>query len=197
MSYQEKSKILAAGIAAVESMIEDFQSRFYDIPFDNSAFQNVNFVVRQQLTPARAYRAIGLRMSAKIAALQEAFFNRKLEDVDIEELRAKIEDPDTGKWDKMRAEIEIQRKMASRPFADKLINDAIVELKTLQEELNSLPRYTREQFEAEEHEHFELRLRNQMNGITGAAESLIAMNQSNVRTSHPEELAPAQRKKSD
>ena len=159
----------------VNGIVKEFEKAFFDIPFDNSAFQNVHFVVQQQLTPGRAYRAIGLRMSAKIRALQEAFFNLQAEEIDLAELQEKRDNPETNKFDALRANLEIQRKLANRSYTDKLVNDAIVELKTLYTEFKKLPQYDREKFEAEEHTHFDIRLKNQMHGIAGASEALLAM----------------------
>lgn len=164
--------------AGIDNIVQDVEKAFYDIPFENSAFQNINFVVNQQLTPARAYRAIGLRISAKVRALKEAYFGRQIEDIDIAELEAKRDNPDTTKWDRMRAEVEIQKKLSNRNYTDKLINDAVCEINTLYAEMKKLPRYSRSEFEAEERSHFEIRLQNQLNGIQGAGESLLAMTHS-------------------
>jgi hypothetical protein len=177
MSEDKKGSKWAGFSPEIEKIIESFESAFFDIPFDNSAFQNVHFVVQQQMTPGRAYRAIGLRMSAKIRALQEAYFDRQSEEIDIAELGAKRDDPATSKFDRMRAELEIQRKLSHHSYADKLINDAIIELKTLEQELRKIPAYTREQFEAEERLHFQTRLSHQLQGLSGPAEAMIAMGQ--------------------
>ena len=53
----------------IPDVLKELEEAFYDIPFENSDFQNKMFVVADQLTPARAYRAIGLRMFAKISQL--------------------------------------------------------------------------------------------------------------------------------
>jgi hypothetical protein len=157
------------------SVLDEVQTAFFDIPFENSAFQNLNFVLGTQLTPERAYRALGLRLSAKIRALQEAQYARQLEDIAIAELREKIESPDTSKWDKMRSDVEINKLLDQRRYTDKLIHDALMECNTLYQAFQAFPRYTREQFEAGEVRHFELRLSRQLQGVVGAKESLAAM----------------------
>ena len=157
-------------------VIAHIEKAFFDIPFENSDFQNDAFVVAAQITPERAYRAIGLRMHAKLRALQESQFNRRKADIDVEELRAKIEDPSTSVWDRRRAEVEVDRILSGRTWGDKLINDAVRELNCLYRHLSALPAYTREQFEAGEKRHFEQRLSRQVAGLTGAAESMLNMN---------------------
>jgi hypothetical protein len=158
-----------------KSVIDEIESAFFDIPFENSEFQTNAFVVASQITPARAYRAIGLRMHSKLRALEEAKFGRMKEDIDIEELQEKIQDPNTSKWDRMRAEVDIQQKISSRRFTDKLINDALAELNVLYSHFKVLPKYTRSQFEQEEQFHFTQRLNRQLQGVQGASESLTNM----------------------
>ena len=159
-----------------DDVITEIQTAFYDIPFENSDFQNANFVLAAQITPARAYRAIGLRMSSKLRAIQELKFSRQIEDIDIEELREKIANPDTSSFDRRRAEIEINKKLSSTEYTDKLLNDAIHDLNYMYAEFKKYPRYTREQFEAEESQHFTESLGLQINSNgNGALQSLTNM----------------------
>lgn len=158
-------------------ILKEVEDAFYDIPFENSQFQTENFVINDQFTPERAYRAIGLRIFNRIRALREAQYGRMIEDVDIEELREKLEDPDVNKFDKKRAQIEIDHKLANRPHTDKLINDAVKELNVLYKHFKRLPRYTREEFEAGEEAYFTESLTRQVKGIVGAHESLLNMQQ--------------------
>jgi len=169
---KEIEAIVGEADKKVSSIIEEVESAFYDIPFENSAFQDKYFVLASQITPARAYRALGLRMSAKIRALKEARYALMLENVEIDELRYKMSLPETSEFDKRRYEIEIQKRLDLRSWAAKLVNDAIVELEYLYSEFKKFPRYTREQFEKEEMSHFAARLSRQVNGIDGASESL-------------------------
>ncbi len=170
------SNNLVVTLDNVDDVVSQLYTAFADIPFENSDFQNTNFVVAAQITPERAYRAVGLRMFSKIQALKEAKYGRLREDVDVEELRAKIADPATNVWDKRRAEIDVQQKLENRPYTDKLIGDAIHELNLLWQHYSALPHYTREQFEAGERAHFEQRLQRQLTGMSGAAESVANMN---------------------
>jgi hypothetical protein len=161
----------------IGDVLQEIDAAFYDIPFENSAFQNENFVIAAQMTPERAYRAIGLRMHSKIAALKEAKYGRLKEEIDIEELQAKIDNPDTNTYDRRRAQLDIQQKLDHHSFTDKLINDALSELNLLYKHFQAMPRYTREQFEQGERIHFEQKLTRQIQGLAGAHESLINMTQ--------------------
>jgi hypothetical protein len=158
-----------------DNILKELETAFFDIPFENSAFQTESFVIAAQITPERAYRAIGLRMSAKLRALNEAKYGRMREDIDIDELREKIVSVDTTKWDKARAEIDIMQKLENRTYADKLINDALAELSILYKHFKQLPKFSREQFEAGERRHFEQSLQRQVLGLAGAKESLTNM----------------------
>ena len=159
----------------IKTVIQEIEDAFYDIPFENSAFQTESFVIAAQITPERAYRSIGLRMNAKLRALNEAKFGRMKEDIDIDELKEKLSDLNLNKWDRMRFEIDIQQKLSNRRFTDKLINDALAELNVLYGHFKALPKFTREQFEQGERRHFEQRLQRQISGISGARESLVNM----------------------
>jgi hypothetical protein len=162
-------------LQTIPSVIEELEKAYFDIPFENSDFQNRNFVVAAQLTPERAYRAIGLRMSAKIRALKEAMYGRELEDIDIEEMREQLQSEEVDKYEKRRIEVKIAQKLDTRNYTDKLINDALRECNVLYSEFKKHPNYTREEFEAGEEVHFTEHLLRQVNGCVGARESLANM----------------------
>ena len=162
------------------NVIQEIENRFFDIPFENSQFQNENFVINAQLTPARAYRSIGLRLMSKFKALNEAHFSRQLEDIELAELEEKKATHE-NKYERMRAEVEINRRLSNRSYTNKLINDALKEVNYLYGELQKYPQYTREQFEAEEQPHFEQKLVRQSTGIQGATESLMNMGSDGVK----------------
>ena len=156
---------------ATGSILQQIEDAFFDIPFENSDYQNRAFVMAAQQTPGRAYRAIGLRMFAKIRAIKEYKFSQGLLAIDIEERDAKIADPDTGAFDRRRMEIENLRARDGQKWGEKLLNDALCELNCLYREFQRLPKYTRAQFEAEERRHFEAKLRRQIE-CPGPLESL-------------------------
>jgi hypothetical protein len=158
-----------------EDVVKEIQDAFYDIPFENSAYQTENFVIAGQITPERAYRAIGLRMNKKLIAVQEAIIAKELEKVEEEELQSKIDSPDYSNFDKRRFELELKKKQIYKPFNDKLFNDALKELNVLYKHFKALPKYTREEFEAGEKRHFLEDLNRQALGLAGAKMSLINM----------------------
>lgn len=159
-----------------QDVIQEVEDAFFDIPFENSKFQTESFVIGGQITPERAYRAIGLRMHAKLRALNEAKFGRMKEQVDIDEIDYKLANESLSPFDRRREEIKKQEILSRRAWTDKLINDAISELNVLYKHFKALPKYTREQFEEGERLHFEQRLNRQALGLEGAKESLINMN---------------------
>jgi hypothetical protein len=154
--------------------IQEIEDAFFDIPFENSQFQDENFVINAQLTPGRAYRAIGLRLMSKFRALNEAYFGRQLEDIEIEELEHK-RDNDQNQFERRKAQVEINKRLSNRSYTNKLINDAFKEVNYLYGQLQKFPKYTREQFELEEKGHFQLKLERQASGVQGVVESLMNM----------------------
>lgn len=163
-------------IEQAQDILKELEDAFYDIPFENSDYQNRAFVLAAQLTPARAYRALGLKLSSKLRAIDEFKFASLKEQVDLDEKQSIIEDQDTSTFAKRRAQIEIDQINSNRRFTNKLLNDAIHELNVLYSEFKRYPSYTREQFESEEALHFDMKLRNQisMQG-NGSLESLHAI----------------------
>jgi hypothetical protein len=153
----------------------EYEEAFFDIPFGNSAFQIRNFIINAAHTPERAYRSIGLGMRAKINALKEAYYNLKKEEIDIEELVAKIKTDQMNDFEKRRTLLEIERKEEIRQDIKKLINDALAELHEFYTVFKSLPRFTRQQFEAGERKYFEIRLQKMALGVQGPLESLDNM----------------------
>ena len=170
----------------IPSIIKEVETAFFDIPFGNSKFQTENFIVNAQYTPERAYRSIGLAITSKIQSLKETYYNRRKEDIDIEELKEKIGNIDTNKWDRKRFEVDLDQKLDKRTNTNKLINDAMNELSVLYSIFKQLPRYTREEFEAGEKKHFGIKLLKQASQITGAFESLenmgISLDQFGIKT---------------
>lgn len=160
----------------LENTLEVLTKRFYDIPFENSDFQNKSFVIQAQQTPARAYRAIGLKMFAKLNAIKELKYGRMLDEVDADEYRQTIA-TDGDEFKVRRATIKLEKLLAGRGYTDKLLNDTIHELNFLHKELQRYPEYDREMFEEEEQQHFSLSLNLQADlKNSGAHISLNNMN---------------------
>ena len=70
----------------VQLILDEINTASKEIPFGNSRFQNINFVLQGEITPARAYRHCLLRLNNRLNALKEAYYNLQLEDIDIEEI---------------------------------------------------------------------------------------------------------------
>lgn len=157
-----------------EDILKELYTRMYDIPFDNSAFQTINFILNASLTPERAYRSAGLRLQDRLNALKEAKFTAMKDDVKIRKLKASMGTLD-DKFEIELAEIEISEIESNIPYREKLINDAIVEAGILHSFIQSCPKYTREDFESAERTHYEKRLLEDIRGVTGAVKSLSDM----------------------
>lgn len=141
----------------IDSILSELESSYCGIPFGNSDFQDRMTLISRELTPGRAYRHVGLRMFRRIRDIKNLKFQRQLQNIDIEEKRAIIEDQKTSEFDKRRKEIEIAIIIDSRAWEDKLLNDAINELNFLYSEYKKFPKYTKEMFEAEEKDHFSIK----------------------------------------
>lgn len=158
----------------VGNVLTELEEAFFDIPFENSDYQNSAFVMAAQQTPGRAYRALGLRMFAKIRALKEYEYNQRKMEIDIEEKRAKIADSATDPFERRRLELDIEKTLDEQAWGVKLKNDALRELDCLYGWYKKFPHYSREQFEREEVEHFVAKLTRQIKA-PGAHESLENM----------------------
>lgn len=161
-------------VADVGDVLQKLEASFFDIPFENSAFQNRAFVMAAQQTPGRAYRAIGLKMFSKIRAVKEYMFSQEKLKIDIEEKNWKLANEPLNEFEQRRLRLEISQAQDGAQWGEKLLNDALRELDTLYAEFSKFPPYTREQFEAEEAQHFDLKLTRAMQA-QGALESLINM----------------------
>ena len=159
----------------LKNILNDIEQRSSEIPFGNSDFQTDNFVIAGAITPARAYRAILLQLRSRLDAIHKTKFSRDLQKIDIAEMAEQIKSWKTGKWEKQRLKTRIAEAHYDFSQSEKLIKDAIHEIGLLYNRLQSFSHFTREEFEAEEKQHFEERLTRQIKGITGAAESLENM----------------------
>lgn len=167
---------IVEGINKTLVIWDEIMDAFHDIPFENSRYQTENFVIAQNITPERAYRALGLRLITKLQALQEHEVARQLEEVDRDEHLATINDPDASEFDKRRARLKIQKIDVAKPYMDKLIRDSMADVTYCYELFKRFPKYTNEQFEAGEERHFLERCFRQTAEMSGPVESLVNMN---------------------
>jgi hypothetical protein len=166
----------------IPNVLTELEQAFYDIPFENSWFQTENFVLAAQKTPARAYRALGLRIFDRIQAIKHNIVKAELAQVDYDENEYKLGLPETSEFDKRRLRLKNKEIEESRKWADKLMNDALQEISQLYAAFKQYPRYTREQFEAEEALHFQIELEQQIETANnGAKESLFNMSVNHIK----------------
>lgn len=161
----------------VGEIVNEILDAFFDIPFENSAYQTEAFVIAAEITPERAYRAVGLRMMSKINALKETDFTIKRVQIDIDEIEFKLQNVELDQFERRRLILKKEEAQSSVRWTQKLANDAVSELNVLYRHFKALPKYTREQFESAEKVHFEQRLMRQVVGLDGAKVALINMNE--------------------
>jgi hypothetical protein len=157
----------------VENVLKEIQNAFYDIPFENSEFQTEHFVLAAQITPERAYRALGLRMYKKLIAVQESIIDMEKSKIEEEQMLQTLEDPTVSNFEKRKIKLDLKLKEINRPFFEKLLNDAIVELNVLYKHFKVLPKYTRQEFELGEKRHFLETSKRALMGISSHSESLF------------------------
>ena len=160
---------------ALTPLIKEIEEAYFDIPFGNTDFQCENFVVAAAITPARAYRTVGLQLHSILESLNQLKFNERLRQIEIEELKEKISDPSVNKYAQMRYEIDLEKILSRGKWHEKLVMDQIVQLKIYYKHFKALPKYTKEQFENSEKLFFEQSQRRMILGITGAKESIMNM----------------------
>lgn len=171
-------EIQTIGTDNIGDALTKLEDAYFDIPFENSDFQNKAFVVAAQQTPARAYRALGLKLFSKINAVREYMYAREKTEIDLEEKEAAIADERTNPFDRRRLELEIKHIRSGQRYSEKLLNDALFELNSLYAVFAEMHPYTRVQFEAEERAHFEAKLNRQIQTHgNGSAESLLNMHE--------------------
>ena len=158
-----------------EDILTEIENAFYDIPFGNTRFQNEMFVIAANVTPARMYRSIGLELHTRLQALRSVQFQVKKSRVRIEQLKQEIANPEVNLYEKQLKQIELEETTSGMLWDEKTTNDALVELNLFYDKFKKFPRYTREQFEAEERLYFEQKLQRQVLGLNGAKESLLNM----------------------
>ena len=159
----------------VNDVMREIHDAFYDIPFENSTFQTEAFVIASEITPERAYRAIGLRMMSRINALQDVEFSIRQTRIDLDEIDFKLADTSLDQFERRRLQLKKEQSESGLRWTQKLCNDAVKELDVLYRHFKAMPKYTREQFENAERLHFQQRLMRQAVGLDGAKVSLINM----------------------
>lgn len=138
-----------------------------DIPLGNSQFQIEHFITNE-LSPARAYRKIMLQIDSKLVALAEHEFRKKRRLCDLEEKQKKINNVRGVEIN--RIAIDIQEIKFYMQREEKLLQDCLIELNIYQNLLKKLPKFSREEFEFLEKDHWKKKfihraeLETQLNG---------------------------------
>jgi hypothetical protein len=158
-----------------DSILKEIKDAFFDIPFSNTKFQTEMFVIAAQITPARAYKTIGMQLLVLIESVKSKIYDQEIDNIKVEQLKEEINSGNLNKYDKRIKEIELERKQNEIHSHNKYLNDALHEMNVLYSHLQKFPKYTREEFEAQEYLYFEQSLQRQILGLTGAKEALINM----------------------
>lgn len=158
-----------------ESILEEIKEAFFDIPFGNTKFQTEMFVIAAQITPARAYKTIGMQLLVLIESVKSKLYEHEKEQIKLEQLKEEINSGELNKYEQKIKEIDLKIKENEIDSHKKYLNDAIHEMNVLYAHLQKFPKYTREEFEAQEYLYFEQSLQRQVLGLTGAKEALINM----------------------
>lgn len=159
----------------VETLITEIENAFFDIPFGNTDFQCENFVIASSITPARAYRTIGLQMHSLLLNLREMKYAEKKHQIDILELEEQINDESIGKFEKMRKQLDLEKLKQGDLWKKKLVSDAIQQLNLYYSHFQKLPKFTKQEFENQEALYFQQTQNRYLLGITGAKEAIMNM----------------------
>lgn len=135
--------------------IKKLRERMRPIPFGNSAFQNRHFTAGAE-GPERRYRHCLLQLNQKLNALQECEFRRRRIDIDIREIEGKLKTAEGFALERLL--IDLEEKQVGLENEIKFIEDAAIEIAVYEAEIAGMPDFTREEFEAGEHQYWTKRL---------------------------------------
>jgi hypothetical protein len=127
-----------------------------NIPYGDSLFQIENFIA---VGPdGRKLRTCQLQLRKKLSAIEECKLRRRRLDIDKREKEEKLQTAEGYEKERIQVDLdEIQYKLDSEI---ELIEDCVIEAKYYQGVIDSLPKMTREDFEAEEKSYWTNRLLN-------------------------------------
>lgn len=137
-------------------LADKVQAANRNVPFGNSAFQTRAFTGGEH-GPARRVRSLLLNINDKIRACREEYFRRRRTDIDVREIKEKLQTA-IG-FDRERLLLDLEEKESCIADMDKLLEDASVEIHVMLDELQSLPSVnSRDEFEAAEPAYWVARL---------------------------------------
>ena len=135
--------------------MKDYKDQLNSAPFGNSVFQIQQFIANQE-TPERSRRHVLLQLDQKQKAMNECKFRRQRREIDILEINEKLKS--ATEFEKMRLLVD---KAEAEYYLDaeiKLIEDCVIEIKAYEKILETLPEFTREEFEQGELNYWRIRL---------------------------------------
>lgn len=149
---------------SIEQLFSSFVGMVDEVPFGNSDWQNRHTIVNEELTPYRAYRHSALRIINRFNALREAYYSLKEKEIESQEQRDILSRPWWKKgairsdYERRRVLLKIEKAEGEMPWTRKLISDAINEITCLLPVVTAIGPLPRDEFESQEHEHFEKKL---------------------------------------
>lgn len=150
-----KKNLALVDQADLDALIKKMDS----VPFGNSAFQVEHFLAKE-FTDSRKYRACLLQLSDRIKALKAAQFGRERTLIKIEEICEGLNALASSDRKARLLLIDLEEAEWALQCQEKLIRDALIEVKTYAQILDQIPEMTREQFESGEAEYWKRRLTN-------------------------------------
>jgi hypothetical protein len=162
-------------IVEATNILNEIRQAFHDIPFGNTAFQTNMFVIAAQITPARAYRSIGLELMEIIRELKNLKKDEELNKLKLEVVKEQLLNDKLNIYEKRKLEYEAMELDDCVPDFEKRINDRLNTFAILYKHFKKLPKFTREQFEEQEKIYYEQSLQRQTLGIVGAKEAIVNM----------------------
>lgn len=140
----------------IKDLYKDYIERFDAIPFGNSQVQNRALVAADEFSPARKYRALGLRLRDRLASIMHLYFAKKRELLETEQLIQSLE-KEEDEISRQLIELDLEEKRFQTLDTAKLLKDCLIEVEGLFAEIQLYPKFTRKEFELQEQEHFKLK----------------------------------------
>jgi hypothetical protein len=146
---------ITANIQKYSNVIENINQRYQDIPFGNSKWQMDSLIAAEQ-TPERAYRHLLINFQKRFNDLKSCSINRRKAENKVKQIQRQIE-KETDELILEELSLEIEEITCGWEYENKLAKDCVVELEYMNSMIEKLPRFTKDEFEAGENEHFKLR----------------------------------------
>lgn len=138
---------------SVQNLMKELLDYSDEIPFGNSDFQNRHVIVDMEKSKHRAFRHASLRLMDRLTALNECYYKLREDDIEIKKLERKL-NSEQDDLEKELIMIKIDKIRSTYPYTQKLIKDAIAEIKCLYPVIKSIGKLTKEEFEKGELEYF-------------------------------------------